>query len=84
MNPHKFCVAMIAVSLAAPLASVAEAATALKPITHEILWMMKRVGTPEDSRHFYEEIHQWLAMYLKDAAPASSSGARGIYSGTKP
>jgi dipeptidyl aminopeptidase/acylaminoacyl peptidase len=26
-------------------------------------WILK----PEDSRHFYEEVHQWLATYLKDA-----------------
>ena len=25
-------------------------------------WITK----PEDSRHFYEEVHQWLAKYLKD------------------
>jgi dipeptidyl aminopeptidase/acylaminoacyl peptidase len=25
-------------------------------------WILK----PEDSRHFYEEVHQWLAKYLKD------------------
>ena len=30
----------------APLAAVAQAATPLKPITHETLWMMKRVGAP--------------------------------------
>ncbi len=29
-------------------------------------WILK----PEDSRHFYEEVHKWLATYLKDAAPA--------------
>jgi dipeptidyl aminopeptidase/acylaminoacyl peptidase len=29
-------------------------------------WILK----PEDSRHFYEEVHQWLATYLKDAPPA--------------
>jgi dipeptidyl aminopeptidase/acylaminoacyl peptidase len=29
-------------------------------------WITK----PEDSRHFYEEVHQWLAVYLKDAGPA--------------
>ena len=28
-------------------------------------WILK----PEDSRHFYEEVHQWLATYLKDAPP---------------
>ena len=26
-------------------------------------WILK----PEDSRHFYEEVHEWLAKYLKDA-----------------
>jgi dipeptidyl aminopeptidase/acylaminoacyl peptidase len=26
-------------------------------------WILK----PEDSRHFYEEVHRWLAHYLKDA-----------------
>lgn len=30
-------------------------------------WITK----PEDSRHFYEEVHHWLATYLKDAAPAT-------------
>src|SRR6266403_3697630 len=30
----------------APLAAVAQAAAPLKPITHETLWMMKRVGAP--------------------------------------
>jgi dipeptidyl aminopeptidase/acylaminoacyl peptidase len=29
-------------------------------------WITK----PEDSRHFYEEVHEWLATYLKDGAPA--------------
>jgi dipeptidyl aminopeptidase/acylaminoacyl peptidase len=29
-------------------------------------WITK----PEDSRHFYEEVHEWLAAYLKDGAPA--------------
>jgi dipeptidyl aminopeptidase/acylaminoacyl peptidase len=28
-------------------------------------WITK----PEDSRHFYAEVHRWLATYLKDAAP---------------
>ena len=28
-------------------------------------WITK----PEDSRHFYEEVHHWLATYLKNAAP---------------
>jgi dipeptidyl aminopeptidase/acylaminoacyl peptidase len=27
-------------------------------------WITK----PEDSRHFYEEVHKWLATYLKEAA----------------
>jgi dipeptidyl aminopeptidase/acylaminoacyl peptidase len=30
-------------------------------------WITK----PEDSRHFYEEVHRWLATYLKDRAPGS-------------
>jgi dipeptidyl aminopeptidase/acylaminoacyl peptidase len=29
-------------------------------------WITK----PEDSRHFYEEVHRWLAAYLKDGTPA--------------
>jgi dipeptidyl aminopeptidase/acylaminoacyl peptidase len=28
-------------------------------------WITK----PEDSRHFYEEVHRWLATYLKDQVP---------------
>jgi dipeptidyl aminopeptidase/acylaminoacyl peptidase len=30
-------------------------------------WILK----PEDSRHFYEEVHAWLATYLKGEAPAT-------------
>jgi len=29
-------------------------------------WILK----PEDSRHFYEEVHSWLATYLKGEKPA--------------
>jgi dipeptidyl aminopeptidase/acylaminoacyl peptidase len=32
-------------------------------------WILK----PEDSRHFYEEVHGWLATYLKSEAPAAPS-----------
>jgi dipeptidyl aminopeptidase/acylaminoacyl peptidase len=28
-------------------------------------WILK----PEDSRHFYQEVHAWLAQYLKDEKP---------------
>ena len=28
-------------------------------------WILK----PEDSRHFYAEVHRWLAIYLKDERP---------------
>jgi dipeptidyl aminopeptidase/acylaminoacyl peptidase len=41
----KFCAAVIAACLLAPLVSAADAA-APQPITHETLWMMKRVGVP--------------------------------------
>jgi dipeptidyl aminopeptidase/acylaminoacyl peptidase len=30
-------------------------------------WILK----PEDSRHFYEEVHAWLATYLKGEAPSA-------------
>jgi dipeptidyl aminopeptidase/acylaminoacyl peptidase len=47
MNPHiKLSAAVIALSLMASLASAAEATAPKKPITHEALWMMKRVGAP--------------------------------------
>src|ERR1700728_4366160 len=46
MNRHgKFCAAVIAACLVAPLVAAAQATTP-KPITHESLWMMKRVGVP--------------------------------------
>jgi dipeptidyl aminopeptidase/acylaminoacyl peptidase len=32
-------------------------------------WIIK----PEDSRHFYEEVHHWLATYLKDETSSASS-----------
>ena len=32
-------------------------------------WIQK----PEDSRHFYEEVHHWLATYLKGETPAKDA-----------
>jgi dipeptidyl aminopeptidase/acylaminoacyl peptidase len=47
MNNSKFCATLIAACLLVPMISAAQAqATARKPITHESLWMMKRVGAP--------------------------------------
>jgi len=56
MNHHKICAPMIAACLLAPLAAAAQVAAAqaaapqatspLAPITHQTLWMMKRVGAP--------------------------------------
>jgi dipeptidyl aminopeptidase/acylaminoacyl peptidase len=33
-----------------------------------------RILKPEDSRHFYEEVHAWLAKYLKgeESAPGGA------------
>lgn len=42
----KICAAAIAGCLLAPFAVRAQSAAAVKPITHETLWMMKRVGAP--------------------------------------
>ncbi|HEV3285631.1 MAG TPA: S9 family peptidase [Steroidobacteraceae bacterium] len=33
-------------------------------------WILK----PEDSRYFYQEVHTWLARYLKDETPATAAG----------
>src|SRR6202035_6092776 len=41
----KFCATVTAACLFAPLQSMAQS-TQPKPITHESLWMMKRVGAP--------------------------------------
>ncbi|HEX3915326.1 MAG TPA: S9 family peptidase [Steroidobacteraceae bacterium] len=50
MNLHaKFYASVIAGCLLAPLAAPAQSGAALKPITHETLWMMKRVGAPSVS-----------------------------------
>jgi hypothetical protein len=60
MNHHKICAPLIAACLLVPLAAApqvaAQAATPraaapqatspLTPITHQTLWMMKRVGAP--------------------------------------
>ncbi|HKD54217.1 MAG TPA: S9 family peptidase [Steroidobacteraceae bacterium] len=35
-------------------------------------WILK----PEDSRRFYQEVHAWLAKYLKDENPASQTAVR--------
>src|SRR5271156_6745995 len=44
--PFKLCTFAMMMYALAPAASMAEASPAPKPITHEALWMMKRVGTP--------------------------------------
>jgi len=46
MNHHKITVGLMAAWLVAPLVSAAPATPPIKPITHQILWMMKRVGAP--------------------------------------
>jgi dipeptidyl aminopeptidase/acylaminoacyl peptidase len=49
MNHSKFCATFIAACLLVPLVSTAQSTaqpTSPKPITHEALWMMKRVGAP--------------------------------------
>src|ERR1700722_15768405 len=47
MRPQvRFCTLVAAACVLTPAASMAQASAALKPITHEALWMMKRVGTP--------------------------------------
>ncbi len=40
----KICAIVTAACVALPLESLAEMPAATKPITHEALWMMKRVG----------------------------------------
>jgi dipeptidyl aminopeptidase/acylaminoacyl peptidase len=42
----KFSATVIAACLFAPLETMAQTTGPLKPITHEALWMMKRVGAP--------------------------------------
>jgi dipeptidyl aminopeptidase/acylaminoacyl peptidase len=50
MNRHvKFCEALMAGCLMASAATMAQSSAPLKPITHETLWMMKRVGAPAAS-----------------------------------
>src|SRR5258708_15350787 len=45
----KSCATVMAACLFAPLQSMAASVTQPKPITHESLWMMKRVGAPSIS-----------------------------------
>jgi dipeptidyl aminopeptidase/acylaminoacyl peptidase len=45
MNHSKYCASLIAACFLVPMLSAAQAA-APKPISHEALWMMKRVGAP--------------------------------------
>jgi hypothetical protein len=42
----RFCTLVVTACVLTPAASMAQASAELKPITHEALWMMKRVGTP--------------------------------------
>src|SRR5271169_1758514 len=44
--PVKLCTFSMMLYALAPAASMAEESPALKPITHEALWMMKRIGAP--------------------------------------
>src|SRR5580698_9724413 len=44
--PVRPCALVMMLCMSAPPASIAQASSALKPITHESLWMMKRVGAP--------------------------------------
>jgi dipeptidyl aminopeptidase/acylaminoacyl peptidase len=46
MIGHNFFTTLIALGLATPLLSPAQTTTPTKPITHETLWMMKRVAAP--------------------------------------
>jgi dipeptidyl aminopeptidase/acylaminoacyl peptidase len=46
MNHHKICAPLIAACLLAPLVAAPQATSPLAPITHQTLWMMKRVGAP--------------------------------------
>ena len=45
-QPLRFCTLAMMLCALAPAVSMADASPALKPITHESLWMMKRVGNP--------------------------------------
>jgi dipeptidyl aminopeptidase/acylaminoacyl peptidase len=45
-SKSRLCTALISACLLTPFAPASPAPAALKPITHEALWMMKRVGTP--------------------------------------
>src|ERR1700761_2455391 len=45
----KFCTVLIAGFVTASAANVARSSAPLQPITHEALWMMKRVGAPAAS-----------------------------------
>jgi dipeptidyl aminopeptidase/acylaminoacyl peptidase len=46
MNQYKYFATFLAACLLTPAVAAAQATTPVKPITHEALWMMKRVGTP--------------------------------------
>src|ERR1700723_3733336 len=45
-NRNEFCAALLAGCVILPLVAPAQTTVATKPITHETLWMMKRVGAP--------------------------------------
>src|ERR1700678_1792765 len=47
--PLRPCAFLMMLCVFAPPALMAEESPALKPITHETLWMMKRVGAPSAS-----------------------------------
>jgi len=49
MKQVRFLLLVMAACVAAPMASFAQSPSSLEPITHEALWMMKRVGAPAAS-----------------------------------
>src|SRR5882757_1058138 len=49
MKQVRFFSLVMAACVAVPMGSFAQSPPSLKPITHEALWMMKRVGAPAAS-----------------------------------
>src|SRR5260370_8065448 len=49
MKQVRFFSLVMTACVAAPMASIAQSPPSLQPITHEALWLMKRVGAPAAS-----------------------------------
>src|SRR5882762_9636535 len=74
MKQVRFFLLVMTACVAAPLASTAQSPPPLKPITHEALWMMKRVGAPAASPD-----GKWIVYSVLEPAYETDKAASDLW-----